>query len=47
MSTGTGNGREFFSLYNVSPISWVLSEAEALTTNAFSTVEEEDEGFFS
>lgn len=29
MSTGTGNSREFFSLYNESPISWVLSEAEA------------------
>lgn len=30
MSTGTGNSRDFFfSLYNVSPVSWVLSEAEA------------------
>lgn len=30
MSTGTGNSREIFSLYSESPVSWVLSEAEAL-----------------
>lgn len=44
MSTGTGNSREFFSLCNISPISWVLSEAEPLSTNIFSIVEE-DQGF--
>lgn len=46
MSTGTGNSRENFSLYNVSQISWVLSEDEAPSTNVFSIVKEENQGFF-
>lgn len=42
MSTETVNSREFFSLKDVSPINRVLSEDEAVSTNIFSFVIEDD-----
>lgn len=45
MSTGTVNSREIFSLYDVSPVRRVLSEDEALPTNVFSILKEDEQIF--